>query len=63
VYPPEIKSLTKKAQDLFELSLQSHTLSSYDLYGSKFCAALDLQHPRDLFDVHLLLKTKALNLK
>ena len=33
VYPPEIKSLTKKAQDLFELSLQSRTLSSYDLYA------------------------------
>ena len=52
VYPPEIKSLTKKAQDLFELSLQSRTLSSYDLYAGKICAALDRQHPRDLFDVH-----------
>ena len=52
VYPPEIKSLTKKAQDLFELSLQSSTLSSYDLYAGKICAALDRQHPRDLFDVH-----------
>lgn len=27
-----------------------------DLYAGKLCAALDRQHPRDLFDVHLLLK-------
>ncbi|MFH2220093.1 MAG: nucleotidyl transferase AbiEii/AbiGii toxin family protein [Pseudomonadota bacterium] len=60
VYPPEIKTLSKKAQDLFELSLQSRTLSTYDLYAGKICAALDRQHPRDLFDVHLLLKSEGL---
>jgi len=60
VYPPEIKMLSKKAQDLFELSLQSRTLSTYDLYAGKICAALDRQHPRDLFDVHLLLKSEGL---
>ena len=26
-----------------------------DLYGGKICAAMDRQHPRDLFDVRLLL--------
>lgn len=26
-----------------------------DLYAGKICAALDRQHPRDLFDVHMLL--------
>jgi len=60
VYPPEIKMLSKKAQNLFELSLQSRTLSTYDLYAGKICAALDRQHPRDLFDVHLLLKSQGL---
>ena len=60
VYPPEIKPLSKKAQDLFELSLQSRTLSPYDLYAGKICASLDRQHPRDLFDVHLLLKSEGL---
>ena len=60
VYPPEIKPLSKKAQDLFELSLQSRILSPYDLYAGKICAALDRQHPRDLFDVHLLLKNEGL---
>jgi len=60
VYPPEIRPLSKKAQDLFELSLQSRILSPYDLYAGKICAALDRQHPRDLFDVHLLLKSEGL---
>jgi len=60
VYPPEIKPLAKKAQDLFELSLQGRILSPYDLYAGKICAALDRQHPRDLFDVHLLLKNEGL---
>lgn len=60
VYPPERKTLSKKAQDLFELSLQSRTLSTYDLYAGKICAALDRQHPRDLFDVRLLLKNEGL---
>lgn len=26
-----------------------------DLYGGKLCAALDRQHPRDLFDIKILL--------
>ena len=60
VYPPEIKPLSKKAQDLFELSVQSRILSPYDLYAGKICAALDRQHPRDFFDVHLLLKSEGL---
>ena len=45
---------------LFELSLKSRVLSVYELYASKICAALDRQHPRDLFDVHLLLKSDGL---
>jgi predicted nucleotidyltransferase component of viral defense system len=60
VYTPEKRTLSKKAQDLFELSLQSRTLSKYDLYAGKICAALDRQHPRDLFDVYLLLKSEGL---
>jgi len=60
VHPPEIRQLSKKAQDLFELSLKSRTLSLYDLYAGKICAALDRQHPRDLFDVYLLLRGEGL---
>lgn len=30
-------------------------LHAHDVYAGKLCAALDRQHPRDLFDVHQLL--------
>jgi len=60
VYPAEIKILSKKAQDLFELSVRSRTLSMDELYAGKICAAFDRQHPRDLFDVHLLAKNEGL---
>jgi predicted nucleotidyltransferase component of viral defense system len=61
VYPPEKKYLCKKAQDIFEMSLKSRVLSTPDLYAGKICAALDRQHPRDLFDIYLLLKSDGLN--
>ena len=35
-------------------------LSFEDLYGGKICAALDRQHPRDLFDVHYLLENEGI---
>ena len=63
VYSPEIKTLSKKAQDLFELSVQSRTLSIDELYAGKICAALDRQHPRDLFDAHFLFKNEGLTFK
>lgn len=35
-------------------------LAEPDLYGGKICAALDRQHPRDLFDVMVLLRSGGL---
>ncbi len=32
-----------------------------DLYGGKLCAALDRQHPRDFYDVKLLLDAQELD--
>ncbi len=40
VYPPEIKALSKKAQDFFELSVQSRTLAMDELYAGKTWARL-----------------------
>jgi hypothetical protein len=40
----------------FERSVTARILSSADLYGGKIVAALDRQHPRDLFDVRVLLE-------
>jgi len=38
-----------------------HVVSMPDLYGGKLCAALDRQHPRDLFDVQYLIKTQGIS--
>jgi hypothetical protein len=42
------------------MALSIKTLSAADLYGGKICAALDRQHPRDLFDIKLLLENEGL---
>lgn len=60
VFPTETRVLCRKAQDLFELSIEVRTLSFEDLYGGKICAALDRQHPRDLFDLNILFKNEGL---
>ena len=57
VYPAEIRKLTPSAQEQFGLYVRVRTLSVADLYGGKLCAALDRQHPRDLFDVKVLMET------
>jgi predicted nucleotidyltransferase component of viral defense system len=54
------KKLCKKAEDEFGLSLSVNTLSFEDIYGGKIVAALDRQHPRDLFDVKVLLDNEGL---
>ncbi|MDR3627150.1 MAG: nucleotidyl transferase AbiEii/AbiGii toxin family protein, partial [Ignavibacteriaceae bacterium] len=53
VYPVVEMGLCKRAEEMFELTLSCRTLSLEDIYGGKICAALDRQHPRDLFDVKL----------
>jgi len=58
VYPAEKRILVKKAQDIFEKAIQVQTLSFADVYAGKICAALDRQHPRDLFDIKLLLENE-----
>ncbi len=60
VLPVERRSLTKSASDLFLAELQMPTLTHAELYGGKLVAALDRQHPRDLFDVHLLFENEGI---
>ena len=56
VYPPERRVLSPIAGDHFEISVECQILSEDELYAGKICAALDRQHPRDLFDIRMLLK-------
>lgn len=60
VYSTEKKKLSNKAEIEFELSMSITTLSFEDLYGGKIVAALDRQHPRDLFDIKMLLENEGL---
>jgi predicted nucleotidyltransferase component of viral defense system len=52
---PTQREMSTGARDHFGASARMLTLSAEDLYGGKLCAALDRQHPRDLFDVMSLL--------
>jgi predicted nucleotidyltransferase component of viral defense system len=60
LYPVQDRTLTPRAVELFGRSVTMRVVSLPDLYGGKLCAALDRQHPRDLFDVHGLLKHEGL---
>lgn len=51
VYPVRIASLTQRARDTLEADLEIPVVSLEDMYGGKLVAAMDRQHPRDLFDV------------
>ncbi|TKB05558.1 nucleotidyl transferase AbiEii/AbiGii toxin family protein [Desulforhopalus sp. IMCC35007] len=53
VHSPVIMSLAASVEDLFGAATM-RVLDFADLYGGKICAALDRQHPRDLFDIKYL---------
>jgi hypothetical protein len=52
--PASIRPLCDAAQNKFETTNKARIVSFSQLYGGKIIAALDRQHPRDLFDVKLM---------
>ena len=50
VLPVERRSLTPRTAEMFGAELDVPVLAIAELYGSKLVAAMDRQHPRDLFD-------------
>ncbi len=56
--PPETMPLCKRAQSEFDVFCVMPIVPLGQLYGGKICAALDRQHPRDLFDVQYLLENE-----
>ena len=52
--------MRERAEELFEVSATANTLAVADLYGGKLCAALDRQHPRDIFDVKILMENEGI---
>jgi len=51
VLPIERRTLTESTAEMFGAELELPVLATAELYGSKLVAAMDRQHPRDLFDV------------
>ncbi len=56
VYPLVVGTMSVQAQKRFSRALSVPMLDPDELYASKLVAAMDRQHPRDLFDVMLLLE-------
>ncbi|HTN32087.1 MAG TPA: nucleotidyl transferase AbiEii/AbiGii toxin family protein, partial [Pseudomonas sp.] len=59
VHPPEPRDVLNEVEEAFGFASMP-VVSLPDLYGGKLCAALDRQHPRDLFDVMLMLREEGL---
>ena len=51
VHPPRMASLTQTAREMLQADIEVPVASFEDTYGGKLVAAMDRQHPRDLFDV------------
>lgn len=60
VYPPEPREVQPTVGDEFGYA-EMKLVSWADLYGGKICATLDRQHPRDLFDIKLLLENEGMS--
>jgi len=60
VNPVRMASLTQSARDTLQADLEIPVVSLEDMYGGKLVAAMDRQHPRDLFDVMQLFAHEAI---
>lgn len=59
VFEAELMDVNESVENQFGF-VEIPVVSMEDLYGGKICAALDRQHPRDLFDIRLLLDGEGL---
>ncbi|QOG21763.1 nucleotidyl transferase AbiEii/AbiGii toxin family protein [Bradyrhizobium sp. SEMIA] len=59
VFEPVVTSVRPAVEEAFGFA-EARTVSFADLYGGKIVAALDRQHPRDLFDIRDLLANEGI---
>ena len=59
VHDPETRSVSEAVEDAFGFA-EMQIVSFEDLFGGKLHAAVDRQHPRDLYDVKLLYENEGL---
>jgi len=57
---PRLMQVANAVQGEFGLFAAINVVSQGELYGGKICAALDRQHPRDLFDIQKLFENEGL---
>ena len=51
IHPVRVASVSPSARETLQADLEFPVVSLDDMYGGKLVAAMDRQHPRDLFDV------------
>lgn len=61
LWPVHRLPLAQSAQAEFGMFVAATVVSDAELFGGKICAALDRQHPRDLFDVKHLFDNEGLS--
>jgi len=59
VFPPEEKEVSGRTEAEFGYA-STQVMSFVDVYAGKICAALDRQHPRDLFDIKFLFENEGI---
>ena len=59
INPTTVTPISPSVEDMFGAA-EMRLLHFTDIYGGKICAALDRQHPRDLFDIHYLLSNEGI---
>lgn len=60
VFNPEMRSVRPNVEETFGFA-ETQVVSFSDLYAGKIVAALDRQHPRDLFDIRDLLANEGIS--
>lgn len=60
VFDPQVRTVSAAVEQAFGFA-EIAVVSEADLYGGKIVAALDRQHPRDLFDVRELMANEGIN--
>ncbi len=61
IFPVRMMQVTDAVQNDFKKFAAINVVSHGELFGGKICAALDRQHPRDLFDVYHLLTNEGIS--
>ncbi len=62
VHPVEHLAVSSRVTEEFNEYIDEIPIASfYDVFAGKICAALNRQHPRDLFDIKLLLENEGLS--